>query len=157
MDMTEYINFSPSGYSYEICEKDSAEKALVEKLFYRGIEVKVYADDPGQQFYAIIEGQEYSFGAFNTNYLDDIFYIIDDKLDNIYRFDLPYYGAQLKYVYRKGYRDIVLSYRARELKTFILMNDYKLTKKDKEYLILRCKGILNEYIASKDDNKLLDL
>ena len=150
---------SSSGYIYVICDKEQEDidKGIVDIVYYRNYLVNVYADDSGQQFYCIIDGEEYTFGAYNLNYIDDIIYIIDNKLDTIYKFKEPFYGAELKYHQQYGYRDIVLYYRCRELKRFILMNDYKLIEKDKELLIERCEEILSKYIASKDVQNYLDL
>ena len=148
---------SPSGYAYVICHPSKEDKDVVDIINYRDHIVKVYADDPGQQFYAIIDGEEYSFGAYNTNYLDDIFFIIDNKTDTIYRFEEPYFGAQLRYVNRKGYRDIVLYYRSRELKIFLLLDDKKLTEEDIQKLIQRSKEVLSVYKSAGSAKTYLEL
>ena len=150
---------SSSGYVYVICDKEQEDidKGIVDIVYYRNYLVNVYADDPGQQFYCIIDGEEYTFGAYNLNYIDDIIYIIDDKLDSIYKFEEPFFGAELKYYQQYGCRDIVLYYRCRELKVFLQGKDHKLTEEEIEKLIIRSKEILSKFQENKDTDTYLEL
>ena len=51
------------------------EDKINETLDYRGYHVDFYFDDPGQQIYTVFEGEEIGFGAYNSNYIDDMKYI----------------------------------------------------------------------------------
>ena len=100
----------------------------IKTIEYRGISAPIYADDNGQQFYTILDGEEIGFGTFNINYEADLEYLIDNKLDYICGFkDFP--GARLEYFFN-GYcdRDIRLTYRQKRiLKVFLLDQDTKLS------------------------------
>lgn len=53
------------------------------KLFYRGLEIDVFMDDSGQQYYIKYNGKEISGGSFNSNPIDAFVYEIDKDLDGI--------------------------------------------------------------------------
>ena len=59
---------------------------------YRGKQVPVYLDEPGQQFYIIWEGHELGLGSYNVNYEEDIKYLIDLAHDKV----LEEYGINMK-------------------------------------------------------------
>lgn len=65
-------------------EKEEHLDPIVDTYEYRGYEVDILLDDYGQCFYSVIDGQEYSFGTYNSieNAKADIRYIIDCTLDN---------------------------------------------------------------------------
>lgn len=50
---------------------------------YRGVVVKVYFDDPGQQLYAIVNGETVSGGAFNSEPQYEFSEAIDYAIDKI--------------------------------------------------------------------------
>jgi len=88
---------------------------------YRGYEVPIYMDEPGQQYYCIFDDHELGFGAYNVNYQDDLEYLIDQELDTIYEFkEEDYWGAHLEWFNNGGCRDIQLRYRNRILKVFLI-------------------------------------
>lgn len=94
----------------------------VTRVEYRGFSIPIYQDDEGQQFYCIWEGQELGFGAYNTDFVDDLKDLIDRKLDIVYTFDLEsgFFGARLEWFDNAGNRDIRLLYRGRILKVFLI-------------------------------------
>ncbi len=50
---------------------------------YRGVVVKVYLDDPGQQLYAIVNGETISGGSFNGEPQYEFSEAIDYAIDKI--------------------------------------------------------------------------
>lgn len=93
-------------------------------LDYRGISVPLYFDDYGQQIYAVINGKEYGFGSYNDNYLNDVYYIVDQALDYIGDLgDLGFPEAHLEYFFNGRWRDIrLVLYGGRTVKVYILDN-----------------------------------
>ena len=145
--------------NYELVEKAvdpkewTCEDGPVSIITYRGFVVPIYSDDPGQQFYCKLDDEEIGFGAYNMNYQEDLKYLIDRKLDVIYVFDQPYFGARLEYFYNGGFRDIQLIYRNRTLKVFVLPENYLLKDDTKVWLINTAREILNDFFArSASDN-----
>jgi len=53
------------------------------RFTYRGITVKVYFDDPGQQMYTIVDGETISGGAYNTRPEWEFSEAIDYAIDKI--------------------------------------------------------------------------
>lgn len=53
------------------------------RFSYRGITVKVYFDDPGQQMYTIVDGETISGGAYNTDPQYEFSEAIDYAIDKI--------------------------------------------------------------------------
>lgn len=96
------------------------EDELVRTFEYRGISVPIYVNEPGQCFWTILDGTEIGFGSFNTDYEEDLKYLIDQKLDLICRFD-NFPGAKLEW-FDNGfnYRDIRLVYKTRTVKIFLV-------------------------------------
>lgn len=95
---------------------------------YRGITVPIYLDDYGQCYYAKLENEEISFGSFNTNWQEDLKYLINQKLDLI-MFIGEYPGAKLEW-FDNGcsYRDIRLVYKSRTLKVFLVYDEHEITE-----------------------------
>jgi len=106
--------------------KDAADQ--ISTIYYRNFIIPIYMDDPGQQFYCKLEDEDIGFGAFNTNYKDDIIYLVDSKLDFIYSFADDYHGAKLEWFANAQYRDIRLVYRSRVLKVFTIFGKFQLTE-----------------------------
>lgn len=94
------------------------EEEAVTTIVYRGYEVPVFMDEPGQQFWCVLDGEEVGFGSFNVDYEEDLKCLIDRKLDEIERFSSPWHGACLEWFDNEGYRDIRLKYRLREIKVY---------------------------------------
>ena len=144
---------------YELVEKAvdpkewTCEDGPVSIITYRGFVVPIYSDDNGQQFYCKFNNEEIGFGAYNTNYQDDLKYLIDNSLDTIHVFEQPYFGAKLEYFNNGGFRDIQLRYRYRILKVFILPENYLLKDDTRVWLINTAREILNDFFArSASDN-----
>lgn len=154
---TKTLMLSDSGYYCSPYIPEYFEENEVKELLYRGKLVRVYMDDPGQQYYAVIDNLKYYFGAYNFNYIDDIFYIIDNMIDIIYKFEGKFFGAQLKFVKKETSRDLILTYRLREIKVFLVPDDYKPTEDDKKMLIEESEKALEKYLAEKDLNKIICL
>ena len=130
----------------------------VTRVEYRGFSIPIYQDSAGQQFYCIWEGQELDFGAYNTDFVDDLKDLIDRKLDIVYTFDLEsgFFGARLEWFDNAGNRDIRLLYRGRILKVF-LMESIKSDGDLKEVLpyIVQDAIILLEFLVpqlNKEEN-----
>ena len=101
-------------------EKDK----LDESLDYRGYHVDFYFDDPGQQIYTVFEGKEIGFGSYNSNYIQDMKYIIDNKLDVVTQFpelkDRGVYGAELRWFDNAGHDDLQLTHRSRIIAIYLM-------------------------------------
>ena len=132
--------------NYKKKEDDTSINHVAEIVEYRGYDVAINIDSPGQQFYCVIDGEEYSFGAYNTYYIDDLCSIIDNKLDVIYSFKDRYFGCRLAWFENDYERDIGLYYRNRLVKVFIAGRDYKLTEEEKQNIIEKSKLILNKFV-----------
>lgn len=100
---------------------------------YRGYEVEIFIDDYGQQFYCYLDGEEIGFGAFNTEYKEDLKYLIDKKLDFI---DYVSGGGILEWFDNGNYRDIKLSYHGRIIKIFLVSGIAKISSEDLEKIKL---------------------
>ena len=97
------------------------DKDCVTTVDYRGFSVPVYIDEAGQSYYCHFNGEDVSFGSFNTSFIDDIHYLVDEKLDVIYKFPKGhFFGAKLKWFDNAGHRDIQLTYRLRILKVWLV-------------------------------------
>jgi len=114
-----------------------------EELDYRGYHVDFYFDDPGQQIYTVFEGEEIGFGAYNSNYIDDMKHIIDNKLDVVTRFpelkDQGVYGAELRWFDNNGYDDLQLTHRSRVIKIYLLDGRDKFVGPQKEIILSDAK------------------
>jgi len=123
------------------------DRAVVKTIEYRGITTKIYADEPGQQFYCELDGKEVCFGSFNTNFEEDLYYLIDDKLDTIYRFGNPYFGAVLSWFFNGHHcRDIKLTYRSRIIKVFLVEDETLVTQETLNKLIEESTEILSKIV-----------
>lgn len=108
-------------YNYTWKYTDVEDKDSVTTIDYRGFSVPVYIDEVGQSYYCKFDGEEVSFGSFNTSFIDDIHYLVDEKLDVIYKFPKGhFFGAKLKWFDNAGFRDIQLTYRQRILKVWLV-------------------------------------
>lgn len=56
----------------------------IAKVKYRGKRIKVYADDCGQCYYFVYNGESYGCGTYNTDYLGEIVSVVDDDLDKMF-------------------------------------------------------------------------
>lgn len=136
---------------------DEIKEIPVTSISYRGFEVPIYLDDPGQQFYCYWEGEVLGFGSYNTNYQEDLKFIIDQKLDIIHYFEEPYWGAKLVWFDNGGYRDVKLTYRQRVLKIFVL-NDIKvLSESLKIELLKQSREVLDKYLAYQNHKKMIEI
>lgn len=92
---------------------------------YRDIDVDIFDDDYGQQFYFYYKGSSYSCGSFNPDYEECVKYVIDKDLDEIYSFikiDDKYSGAYLRYLDHE-HTKIVLTYRLKQINVFDDISD----------------------------------
>lgn len=53
----------------------------VETIAYRGQYVPIFLDDYGQCFYCVFNNKEIGFGSFQSDYEDEVKYLIDRELD----------------------------------------------------------------------------
>ncbi len=137
----EFPNYN---YSEEAAiAKDMPDQVSI--IHYRGYDIPLCMDDPGQQFYCILNGEEVGFGAYNFNYKDDIIYLVDQRFDMIYYFK-NYHGAKLSWFTNGGYRDIQLTYRTRVLKVFPTFDNFTLTEQVVKDLIEESNRILPKFI-----------
>lgn len=115
------------------------ETKLDESLDYRGFHVDFYLDEHGQQVYTIFNGKEISFGAFNSNYINDMKYVIDNHLDLITTFNnlqaKGVYGGSLWWFDNSGYDDIKLEYRGRIIAIYTLGDRALFTGPQKEIIL----------------------
>ena len=101
MDYPHDAQYSKDRYEWEDCEdlyKDYEEfmdlfggigqnlmkfekLEYVETIVYRGQHVPVFLDDYGQCFFCIFNNEEVVFGSYQSDYEDDVRYLIDKKLD----------------------------------------------------------------------------
>lgn len=116
------------------------EDIKISELDYRGLHLDFYTDDEGQQVYTYIDNECICFGAYNMSFIDDAKYLINRRLDTIYVFDDPYFGAQLVWFDNEGYRDIKLIYRGRIIKIFLVADE---SKANTDRLITDSKIILS--------------
>ena len=129
---------------------------------YRGVKAEIWNDDYGQQKIVkfvndpIFGNQEIGLGCYNFAYKDDIDYIIDQKLDTIYRFELPYFGAKIEWFDNNGYRDIRLVYRNRILKIFLTPETYVLTDIEKQKIITLSTSILQRLLQPITDIEVVE-
>lgn len=135
--------FSDYDYSEEACSSDNPDQVAI--IHYRGYNIPLYNDDPGQQFYCKLDGEEFGFGAFNFSYKDDIMFLVDSKLDDIYHFE-NYWGAKLSWFINGRYRDIQLTYRSRILKVFPTFDGFILTEQVVKDLVEDSNRILPKFI-----------
>lgn len=104
-------------------------ETYIETITYRGVTAHLYNDDYGQQVFAkfindpVFGSQEIGFGSFNFNWKDDLYWLIDNRLDTIYKFKKPFYGASLEWFKNgKNHQDIKLNYRLRTLYVWNIEN-----------------------------------
>lgn len=126
---------------------DEIKEIPVKVISYRGFEVPIYVDDPGQQFYCYWEGETLGFGSYNTNYEDDLRYIIDQKLDTIHYFDGPFFGAKLEWFDNGGYRDIRLLWRQRIVRVFLVEDQKPFNDLIRQEIIKRSEMELSKFLA----------
>ena len=114
---------------------------------YRGKQVPVYLDDAGQQFYIIWEGHELGLGSYNTDYEEDIKYLIDTSIDEIvvYRDDLI--GGKLTWFQNGKYRDIKLTYRGRILQVYLTLRDQGSEESVPDWVKQDAQEKLEKYLA----------
>lgn len=53
----------------------------IETIEYRGMCVPIFCDDYGQCFYCIFNNKEMSFGSFQSEYEDEVKWLIDHEID----------------------------------------------------------------------------
>jgi hypothetical protein len=97
-ELSDYIVTNPDATTvYTISATEDGEQYVAE-VNYRGYTIPIFLDEAGQQFYCYLDGQEVDLGAYNTDYVEDLEYLIDTKLDVISTFsDHPeYFGARLE-------------------------------------------------------------
>jgi len=118
---------------------------IVDTLDYRGFHIDFYNDDYGQQVYTIFEGETLNFGAYNTNYIDDMKYVIDNKLDVITNFKSlrkkEIYGAELRW---KNDNAIILTQRGEIKATYNHLNRKTITKDRIKQIITDASKFLKE-------------
>lgn len=134
-----YGDKKPTKYEDKFC--------YVTTYKYRGYKIRIYDDEQGQQFYFYFDNESYSCGAFNPDYKSVVKYVVDEKLDTVYRFSIMnsinYCGAFLKYSNHE-HTDMVLTYRLVELKHYPVNDD---TNTDD--VIEDCFKTLNELFTSE--------
>lgn len=89
----EYINDNP------IKEKPTLYEILHDKMktiFYRGKIIRVFSDDPGQQYYFYYKGERIGCGAFNPEYEGFVKSYVDEKLDYICAIDSSDFPSVVK-------------------------------------------------------------
>lgn len=136
---------------------DDSTDERVAVVSYRGFEIPVYLDEPGQQFYCIWDGEPLGFGSFNTEYVSDIEYLIDRRLDTIHIFQKPYFGARLEWFDNQGFRDIKLSYRSRLLKIFLMPQQGTLDEQTTRKLIADSLTILYNITQPKTTSEIQEI
>lgn len=114
----------------------------IEIINYRGYSVPIFYDDAGQSFYCTLDNKEISFGSFNTEYEEDLKYLIDEKLDLIAQIP-EYAGARLKKFKNGYYEDIQLIYRGRVLKVYLV--NHEISEISLDYLMQDSLKVLRAY------------
>ena len=117
-------------------------------ISYRGVEVRLYDDDYGQQYYFYYKGRQYGCGAFNTLPERYVQYVINEDLDAIYDLsntDIRYAGGRIEYSNHE-HTDISFTYRMQELLHFHSDSG----KFDIESIKGECLNRLEELFQSKE-------
>lgn len=116
---------------------------------YRGLKIKVFTDDAGQQNYFYLNGERIGCGAYNLDWEGYIEYEVDHFLDDIYQFSdlgMKYCGAWL--VYRNHeHTEISLRYRGEELRVFHPGRDGTF---DIEAIKAECTKALDNLFSSRE-------
>lgn len=109
---------------------------------YRNKRVKVYVDEDGQSFYFIYKSKEYSCGAFNPCYLQEIISVIDADLDEVFYVSNDKASQPAAKVYQQ-YGIWYCDYKGFD-KLFVNYGDlYKRKQRpSKETLIIRTKELM---------------
>ena len=76
-ETTYYFQNDPEVIQSWESAKAQANPDYLFDLTYKGVVVPIFNDDYGQQWYCIIDGQEYGFGAFNSHIREDLKYLIN--------------------------------------------------------------------------------
>lgn len=113
-------------------------------ISYRGFEVPILSDVSGEHCVAQWNDQLIDLGLFNHNYKEDICAWIDSKLDLIYDFRNydNFVGAKLTWFNNGGHRDILLSFKCRILRVFLVAEP-----PDETLLISESIKILTNYVC----------
>lgn len=104
-------------------------KLPVKIIHYRDYTIPVVFDQESHQYEAEVDGKILSFGYFNSDFEDDVRFIIDRKLDLICTFDL-YPGARLEWFFNgvDETRDIrLIDQNKRILKIYLVENQDHVT------------------------------
>lgn len=118
---------------------------------YRGYELGIWNDDAGQQFYTYINDDEIGFGSFNTDFQDDLEFLVDMRLDFIFDYgdlDLELFGGHLQWFDNGGHRDIKLVYRQRILKIWVISDPQRANDKLVQQIKEEGKELLEKYFAA---------
>lgn len=128
------------------------EEKPVSIVKYRGYTVPIFYDDHGQQFWCKIDDEEFGFGSFNTSWKEDLYYLIDNRLDFICDIE-EFPGAHLKWFFNGLYenRDIQLTYKTRILKVYVVKDDFKLTDESLQRIKKDCVEILKNYKSATEN------
>jgi len=131
-------------YIYSNLKEGKKKYGKTTEIFhYRGYELGIWDDDPGQCLFTIWHDQEIGFGTYNLNYEDDCRYLIDKELDDIYRKD----GVHVKWFQGEysGYRDIICEFRSRLVKVWLVDG----TDPDLDAIIAEAKEICAKLEAER--------
>lgn len=109
---------------------------------YRQYIIPVYYNEDGQFYSADIDGKNVNFGSFNTEYENDIKYLIDKKLDLIYEFP-EYKYTRLEWFLNGSFRDIRLVLGGRILKVFLVQEPSEVSIEKLKKESLRILKIVN--------------
>lgn len=136
---------------YSNLKFSATEGEPVTVVNYRGYELGIWDDDNGQQFYTYINDEEIGFGSFNTNFQDDLEFLVDMRLDFIFDYgdwDLDLFGGHLQWFNNGGHRDIELVYRQRILKIWVISDPQRVDEKLVQNILEEGKMIMGKYVAA---------
>ena len=92
-----YEEYIPN-FGYDEPSKYELKWNYIKTFTYRDIDIDVFDDDYGQQYYFFYNGKGYGCGAYNFDYEGCIKSIVDHDLDDICNFaERGFYGAFCKY------------------------------------------------------------
>ena len=136
-----------SEQSFEIYEQAKLSGLVIryDTIEYRGETVNFVSDTMGTWCCAQWKGKLIDLGLNNLYYKEDMCRIIDRELDLITEFrNCPdFVGAKLEYFHNGDFRDIMLSYKGRILKIFLVAGEVNETWIISESeRILRTSGLL---------------
>jgi len=106
-------------YIYSNLKEGTKKYGKTSEVFrYRGYELGIWADDPGQCLFTIWHDQEVTFGTYNLNYEEDCKALVDAELDTIYCNN----GVHIKWFQGEysHYRDIICEFRGRLVKVWLV-------------------------------------